>query len=134
MSHIDNDDVFGFERLDVWEKAVEFACTIYDYTSPFPKAELFGMTSQLRRAAVSIAANIAEGVSRTSPKDQARFFEIAYGSVSEVVTILHIAFRQHFITGEQIKFLRADAARLCRMLSGLRRSALERAASLNSKP
>ena len=52
----------------------------------------------------------------------------------ERLDVLHIAFRQRFITGEQIEFLRADAARLCRMLSGLRRSAVERAASLNSKP
>lgn len=126
MRHTD-DDVFGFERLEVWQIAVEFACDIYDATASFPKAETFGMSSQLRRAGVSIAANIAEGVSRTSAKDQARFFEIAYGSVSEVVTMLHIATRQKFITRDEAEPLRSVAARLCRMLSGLRRSALERA-------
>ena len=84
------------------------------------------MTNQLRRASVSVAANIAEGVSRTSAKDQSRFFEMAYGSVNEVITILQLASRQRFITTEQLAPLRTLGARLCRMLSGLRRSALDR--------
>jgi len=80
--------MFGFEKLDVWQKAVEYGDTIYEITKPFPAEELFGLTSQLRRAAVSVSANIAEGSSRSSNIDFKRFIEIAYGSLLETVSEL----------------------------------------------
>ena len=83
---------FGFERLEVWRKAVEFASLVYTITKGFPREELFGLTMQLRRAAVSVAANIAEGASRSSGRDRARFFEI--------VTMLHIAYGQRLVTDD----------------------------------
>ena len=118
---------FGFERLEVWQKAVGYARAIYDLTKPFPREELFGLTSQLRRAAVSVAANIAEGASRASRKDQVRFFEIAYGSLNEIVTILHIARAQELVNGAQLAQFRRQASDMCKMLSGLKRSAADRA-------
>ncbi len=118
--------VFGFERLEVWQKAVELAGSVYSVTKQFPREEMFGMTMQLRRAAVSVSANIAEGASRASAKDQAHFFEIAYGSLNEQIAILHIAQRQGFVDAQQMGALRDDIATLCKMLSGLRRSALAR--------
>jgi four helix bundle protein len=115
---------FGFERLGVWRKAVGFAGVIYKMTKAFPREEMFGLTTQLRRASVSVAANIAEGTSRSSPKDQARFFEIAYGSLNEIATMLHIARGQELITKDQLVEARAEILEMCRMLSGLRQAAL----------
>lgn len=116
---------FGFERLDVWQKAVQFAGTMYQITKSFPREEQFGITMQLRRASVSVAANIAEGASRASGKDQARFFEIAFGSLNEIATMLHIALGQGFIQEEQFTPMRDQIATMERMLSGLRRTALQ---------
>jgi 23S rRNA-intervening sequence protein len=75
--------MFRFERLVVWHKAIEFADHVYSATKGFPVDERFGLTSQLRRAAVSISSNIAAGSGRPSDKEFARFLEIAYGSVME---------------------------------------------------
>ncbi len=73
-----------FRKLKVWEKAHELSLTIYRATSNFPEQELFGLTSQLRRAAVSIPANIAEGCGRSGEPELARFLRIALGSASEL--------------------------------------------------
>jgi four helix bundle protein len=78
-------------NLDVWKKAVEFSVQIYKATEGFPRDERFGLTSQLRRAAVSIAANIAEGAGRKSKKEFANFLSISQGSASEVETEIIIA-------------------------------------------
>jgi four helix bundle protein len=78
--------MFNFEKLDVWQKAIEFADFIYSETRRFPNEERFGLTNQMRRAAVSISSNIAEGSSRMSQIDFARFIEIGTGSVFEVVS------------------------------------------------
>lgn len=72
-----------FEDLIVWQKAHEFVLSVYRFTDSFPKSELYGLTSQLRRAAVSIAANIAEGFKKTGKADKARFFNISQGSIEE---------------------------------------------------
>jgi four helix bundle protein len=82
---------FGFEQLTVWQKAIEFADLICDVTESLPRAERFGLTSQLRRAAVSVSSNLAEGSGRGSKKDFSRFVEIAFGSVCEVVSQTHLA-------------------------------------------
>ena len=71
--------MFGFEKLEVWDKAISFADTVYSITREFPADERFGLTNQMRRAAVSISSNIAEGSARNSRKDFARFIEIATG-------------------------------------------------------
>ena len=71
--------MFNFEKLEVWKKAVDFADFVYSTTRTFPDDERFGLTNQMRRAAVSISSNIAEGSSRHSKDDYARFLEIATG-------------------------------------------------------
>jgi four helix bundle protein len=124
MSEIEQVDAFSFEKLDVWQRAVSFAGAIYKVTKRFPREEQFGLTSQLRRAAVSIAANIAEGVSRSSGKEQARYVEIAFGSLNEVATMLYIAVGQEFMTHDQLACLKIETRDIGRMLSGLRRAAL----------
>ncbi len=114
--------MFRFEKLDAWQKAIEYADLVYSASRTFPDDERFGLTSQLRRAAVSISSNIAEGTGRSSDADFSRFVEISYGSLMETVSQSHVAQRQHFI--EKISFddLYQRADQLARMLSGLRTS------------
>ncbi len=118
--------MFGFEKLEVWQAAIHFANSIYSATQGFPASERFGLTSQLRRSAVSIAANIAEGNGRFSRKDYVRFLEIAYGSLMESVSHLVIARQQRLIDEECHNALYASAEQLARMLSGLRNSQLRK--------
>ena len=114
--------MFNFEKLDVWQKAIQFADLVYGFTKTFPDDERFGLTSQMRRSAVSISSNIAEGSSRHSRDDYARFLEIATGSVFEVVSQSFIGRNQGFLNEEKFRALYAAAEEQSRMLSGLRRS------------
>lgn len=111
--------MFRFEKFDVWHRAVEFADIVYADTRSFPSDERFGLTSQMRRAAVSISSNIAEGTSRSSDRDFSRFVEIAYGSLMEVVSQAVVAMRQEFMTVDRLEALKLKAEALARMLSGL---------------
>ena len=112
--------MFRFEKLDVWHRAVELADLVYSMTTQFPADERFGLTSQMRRASVSVSSNIAEGSGRVSDKDFGRFIELAYGSLMEVVSQTEIARRQRLIAAEDQDHLKALAEELARMLSGLR--------------
>jgi len=116
--------MYGFERLEVWEKAINFADTVYSFTRDFPSDERFELSNQMRRAAVSISSNIAEGSSQNSRKDFARFLEIATGSLFEVVSQCFISRNQGFLTPEDFEVLYLAAAEQGRMLSDLRRSLL----------
>jgi len=112
--------VFGFEKLTAWQKAVEYADHIYKVTRSFPADERFGLTSQLRRSAVSVSSNIAEGSSRSSRTDFARFVEIAYGSVLESISELTIAKRQEFVNDAMFNAAYKKAEELAKMLSSFR--------------
>lgn len=114
--------MFNFEKLDVWHKAIGFADLVYAATRSFPGDERFGLTNQMRRSAVSISSNIAEGTSRASKVDFARFLEIATGSLFEVVSQSFIGRNQGFLDGEQFQKLYDAAAEQGRMLSGLKKS------------
>ena len=118
-------NMFNFERLEVWHKSIEFADTVYSATRSFPSDERFGLTNQMRRAAVSISSNIAEGSSRNSRKDFARFIEIATGSVFEVISQCYISRNQSLLSPSNFKMLYTAAEEQTRMLSGLRRSLLD---------
>lgn len=118
--------MFNFEKLDVWQKAIVFADSIYSSTKGFPGEERFGLTNQMRRAAVSISSNIAEGASRRSKTDFARFIEISAGSVFELASQIFIARRQQFLDEKSFQKIYADAQEIGRMLSGLRNSLLPR--------
>ena len=114
---------FGFEQLKVWQKSQDFADLVYDATEFFPRTERFGLTSQLRRAAVSVSSNIAEGSGRGSKRDFSRFVEIAFGSVCEVVSQSHLSHRRGFLkesdlsqirqAGEELACARFLVTRLC---------------------
>ncbi|MEQ2006503.1 MAG: four helix bundle protein [Limisphaerales bacterium] len=119
--------MFNFEKLDVWQRANEFADLVYKVTRAFPDEERFGLTNQMRRAAVSVSSNIAEGSARSSRNDNARFLEIATGSLFEVVAQSFISRRQGFLSDPDFKTLYTTADELGRMLSGLRRSLRESA-------
>ena len=114
--------MLNFEKLDVWQKAIGFADLVYNHTRHFPADERFGLTNQMRRAAVSISSNIAEGTSRLSQADFARFIEIAMGSVFEVVSQAFVGRRQDFLNQESFRALYTAAEEIGRMLSGLRKS------------
>lgn len=114
--------MFNFEKLDVWQKAIQFADSVYNLTRGFPDEERFGLTSQMRRAAVSISSNIVEGSSRHSRDDYVRFLEIATGSVFEVVSQSFIGRNQGYLKEDAFRTIYAAAEEQSRMLSGLRKS------------
>lgn len=89
-----------FRKYEIWQKGIDIADKVYDICDKFPKYEIFALGDQLRRAAVSISSNIAEGSSRTSSVEFAHFLEISIGSVFEVETQLQIAKRRKYITDE----------------------------------
>src|SRR3989454_12547003 len=99
--------MFNFEKLDVWQKAIDFADLVYNLTRGFPADERFGLTNQMRRAAVSVSSNLAEGSSRSSRSDFSRFVEIGTGSLFEVLSQSFIGRRQGFLTEEQVHLIYA---------------------------
>jgi len=112
---------FNFEELDVYKKAIDLVTEVYLLTKGFPNTEMFGLTSQLRRAAVSIPSNVSEGSARRK-KDFSHFIDIARGSIFECVTLLHISFRQSYLDEKRFVDFRNDLTDLSKMLSGLKRS------------
>ena len=114
--------MFNFEKLEVWQKAIDFAELVIKQTRHFPGDERFGLTNQMRRAAVSISSNIAEGTSRRSQADFGRFIEIATGSVFEVISQAFIGRREGFLNEENFRAMYKAAEEVGRMLSGLQKS------------
>lgn len=106
-----------FRNLNVWEKAHQFVLGIYSVTEGFPKDELYGLTSQVRRAAVSIPTNIVEGSSRRSEKDFARFLQIGVGSASETEYLLILCY--DLKREEKFKVLSDQAITIRKMLINL---------------
>ena len=112
---------FNFQDLDVYNKAIDLVNSVYSLTKTFPKDEMFGLTGQLRRAAVSIASNISEGSAR-SKKDFSRFIDMARGSVFECVAMLQVAQQQGYVNDGRTADLENALTDLSKMLSGLKRS------------
>ena len=112
--------LFTFERLETWQLSKKFVIQIYSITNKFPSNEKFGLVSQLNRAAVSIASNLAEGTSRTSKKDQAHFSQIAFSSLMEVLCQLSIAFELNFIKKDEYVNIRRFAEEISNKINALR--------------
>jgi len=112
--------VYPFEKLRVWESARQLIKEVYRITKSFPRSETYGLTSQTNRAAVSVAANLAEGSSRTSRKDQAHFSQIAYGSLMELACLLFVAVDLEFLPAEREAILREKIESVSRQLNALR--------------
>lgn len=98
--------VFSFEKLDVWQNSREFVLDIYKLTMKFPLSEIYGITSQIKRSATSIATNIAEGTSRNTKKDKAHFLTISYSSTMETLN--------HLIISKDLDYLSTEDYLICR--------------------
>lgn len=113
----------SYQDLIVWQKSVELVTAVYTLTSSFPKSELFGLTSQMRRAAVSIPANIAEGYARKHRKEYVQFIRIAYGSGAELETyfvlVKNLGFVENASTREAEKLLDETMRMLNKLVSSL---------------
>ena len=119
MSKLSSPSRVNFEKLRVYQQALNLVDLIYKMTKEFPKSELYGLTSQLRRAAISIPLNIAEGQGRLSKAENKNFLLIARGSGYEVIALLEIAYRQKLITKNQKIALRKETLSIVRQLSSL---------------
>ena len=117
---------YNFEKLEVWKYSIEFAKNIYEITETFPDTEKFGLVSQIRRAAVSISSNLAEGSAKQSLKDQARFTEIAFGSLMEILNQTILAFKLNFIKEKYYFNVREYIDNLSRQLTALKKSQVSR--------
>ncbi|MFA5778635.1 MAG: four helix bundle protein [Elusimicrobiota bacterium] len=111
--------MFDFENLTVYKKSMSFANEIYKVSANFPKKECFGLTDQLRRASVSIAANIAEGNGRYSRKEYIQFLRIAKGSAYECVPLLEVALGQKYLEHQEFRKLYEELEEISKMLNGL---------------
>lgn len=114
--------IFAFENLDVYHVARQYVKQVYQLSNAFPAKEDFALTSQIRRAAVSITSNIAEGTSRFSIKDKSHFIEIAYGSLMETYSQLQIAVDLMYIQNDDLDAICPIVVELRNKLSALRRS------------
>lgn len=117
-------NIKSYRDLEVWQKAIMLVKDIYVITKGFPRDEAYGLTSQVRRSAVSIAANIAEGRGRGSKKEFVRFLFISYGSLCELETHLIVAREIGALSAADMEMLLDKTARIGRMLNGLRKSLL----------
>jgi four helix bundle protein len=109
-----------FRDLLVWQKSMRLVEAVYQATRSFPKEEMFGLAGQMRRAAVSVPSNIAEGQGRDSEKSFAQFLNAAKGSLYELETQLELACNLGMMPREAMERLQEDAAEIARMLHGLR--------------
>ena len=108
---------FDFERLDVYKRAVQFIQNVYEATEKFPNDELYGLTAQLRRAAVSIATNIAEGSGRHHKKDHQQFLRMARSSCYECVALLEVSRNLAYMDAELHQDLYKDCNDVTMMLN-----------------
>lgn len=108
-------NTIGYRKLMVWQKADELAFKIYLNTKNFPKDEIFGLTSQMRRASLSVPANIVEGYARFSKKEKRQFYNIAHGSLSELEYYIDFTLRLGYLSKENhstLTYLREEVGRL----------------------
>ena len=113
---------YSFEKLEVWKESMKLVKMIYDVTKSFPISEKYGLTSQLRRATVSISSNLAEGTSRISNKDKAHFTTLSFSSAMEVLNQILIAKELEFLSDEKYLEMRKKISKITNMLNSLRKS------------
>jgi four helix bundle protein len=117
--------VRDYRKLFAWQKAIELVTAVYDATRSFPKEELFVLTSQLRRAAISVPSNIAEGQGRGQGREFCHHLRIAYGSLLELETQLIVANALGYLPAKKIDALLDRSAEVGRLLNGLLKSVRE---------
>ncbi len=111
----------SYKDLIVWQRAVRFVVDIYKVTSRFPREEVYGITSQMRRSAVSIPSNIAEGQARNSPRSFENYLNIALGSAAELETQLIVANQIDYLVEKDLGSLVVELTEIMKMLHGLLR-------------
>ena len=119
------------KNLKVWKDSISFVVDLYRATNRFPEEEIYGISSQIRRAAASVPSNIAEGHGRCSDKELIRFLYIALGSAAEIETLLIISFELEFLDKTIFEELNGRNTAIIKMLSGLIRSVNNRMESKN---
>ncbi len=117
-----NKQLKSFKDLSVWQKASGLATLIYKITEDFPRSELYGITNQMRRAAVSISSNIAEGFKRNHKGEKSQFYNIAYGSVAELESQLEVARNLNFLSEENYQNITLLITEVSKMMNGLIKS------------
>ena len=110
------------KRLDVWNKSIDLTVDIYKLSETFPRAEVYGLTGQMRRAAVSIPSNIAEGAARQTKKEFINYLHMSQGSLSELDTQLVISSRLEYISIDTYKEIENNTETISKMLTGLIKS------------
>lgn len=124
----------NYTELNVWRKSMDLVQVVYEVSRKFPGAELYGLTSQIRRAAVSVPSNIAEGEGRGNPGDFLRFLSIANGSLRELETQLMIAVRLGYVSNQSIQTAMNLSSETGRLLNGLKRSLNQRKTNHRKPP
>jgi four helix bundle protein len=113
---------FRFEKLEVWQEARKLNRHVYRLARKFPKEEMFAMTSQLRRASLSVPSNMAEGSGRSSDKDFAHFLEQAYGSLMELASLLYLALDERYLDENEVETALNEIESLAKRTASLNRS------------
>lgn len=115
-------EVKSYRNLIVWQKGLKLSFLIYDITKKFPKEELYGLVPQMRRCAVSIPSNIAEGRRRSSRKDYAKYIKISFGSGAELETQLEIAKYAEYLTQKEYESVMSLLTEVMKMLNAFEKS------------
>ena len=116
--------MYSFEKLQTWQEARKLVVMTYKVVSGFPSYERFDLGSQMRRACISIASNVAEGSARVSKKDQANFYNIAFSSCIELLNQFIISTDLGFCTAQQFEEIKIKIDIVCKLINGLRKSIL----------
>ena len=120
------EEIRSYRDLDVWRRAISLTESIYRISAGFPPEERYGLVAQIRRASVSVPANIAEGAGRFGVKEYLRFLAIASGSLNETETHLIVSQRLGIADNDQVQEARQEIAEIAHMLTGLKRSLLRK--------
>ena len=116
---------FAFEKLTVWQKSVVMVKEVYTTTRTFPKEEKYGIISQIRRSALSVTCNLAEGSGKISNKDKANYTAIAFGSLMETMNLLIVSVEVEMMSSEKLEEFRIQISEISRMLTALRSAQLK---------
>ena len=126
-------EFFGYRKLVAYIKACEVRRRVYRLLKSFPKEEQFALCNQMRRAAVSITSNIAEGMTRYSAKDKTHFLEISFGSLMEIMSQLEVALDEGYISEHEFASIEILISETARLISGLQKSFLDAGKDKDSK-
>jgi four helix bundle protein len=117
---------YSFEKLEVWKDSRKLVKLTYDLTNQFPKSEMYCLTNQMKRAAISICSNLSEGSGRYSSKDQAHFYQMSYSSLLELLNQFYIAFDLQYIEQNDLEIVKMSIYKISNKINSLRKQALKK--------